>query len=756
MATIRETLIKGIALQNSGRVAEAERHYASIVRVDPAHPDALHLLGLIASERGEHEKAVQLIQSAIDRVPHNPTLLSNLGVTLRRAGRLTEAIEAYRQSIALEPDSSDAHYNLGKAYKAAQDAVSAKQSFRTAARLNPHLPSAWLGIANCQLDLGERSEALVTCREGLEHCPDSCALWMCLGAIHRHGRQVDESLAAYRQAVAIAPRNLDALSRLAGALATKRRLQEAQQVLARAQQLAPDSAPVLQGLAVLSKSSGDYPQAIGTYRRAIDKAPDSVASHAGISIALRLHGQPNEAIAHAQHALALRPKSPEVLVNLGATLLDVGRFDSARESLLTALEIEPGCVEAYDCLLMSLQYDPSIGMKEIYGAHVDWNQRFAAGFRNTNKKSLLGGHRSRVRLGFVSGDLGRHPVGYFSQALFEFLDRGKFELVVYSDRQASDDLSDELKAAADHWHEVAPLTDEELLRTIQQDDVDILFDLAGHTARNRLLTFARRAAPLQITWAGYVGTTGLIEMDYLLADAHHVPVEHEPYYTERVVRLPNDYVCYSPPANCPDPGPLPALSNGHVTFAAFANPSKVNPELLKCWEEILASLPNSHLILCYRGWQDPLNQSRIRESFASPSVAQRVRFAWKQSSHELFQLYRQVDIALDTFPYSGGLTTCEALWMGVPTVTMTGDRFAGRHATSHLINAGYSDWVTTSVEEYIERAVNMASQVEELSRLRRSMRSQTANSPLCDGLGFASDFESLILDLVSDHNELRV
>jgi predicted O-linked N-acetylglucosamine transferase (SPINDLY family) len=283
-------------------------------------------------------------------------------------------------------------------------------------------------------------------------------------------------------------------------------------------------------------------------------------------------------------------------------------------------------------------------------------------------------------------------------------------------------------------------TDQALADKIRADRIDVLFDLSGHTARNRLLAFARKPAPIQITWMGYVGTTGLAAMDYILADRHEIPEGVEQYYAEKVLRMPDGYVCYEPPSYAPSVSPLPALKLGHVTFGSFNNPSKITPHVVKVWSKVLNRIPRSHLVLKYRGMGDAFMIKRLSEAFAHYGIdRQRVECLGRSPHPILLEEYNRIDIALDTFPYNGGLTTCEALWMGVPVITCPGETFASRHSLSHLSNVGLTETIADTFDEYVDLAVSLANDYSKLATIRNGLRERVANSPLCDGERFAEN-----------------
>jgi predicted O-linked N-acetylglucosamine transferase (SPINDLY family) len=283
------------------------------------------------------------------------------------------------------------------------------------------------------------------------------------------------------------------------------------------------------------------------------------------------------------------------------------------------------------------------------------------------------------------------------------------------------------------------------------DRVDVLFDLAGHTARNRLLVFARKPSPIQITWIGYEGTTGVEEMDYILADRFTIPPGAEAYYREQVLRMPNGYVCYDPPTNAPDPGPLPASQNGFVRFGCFNNPAKITPPVVEVWAKVLNRVPQSRLVLRYHGLGDDSVRNRFTELFkAFGADPARLEFAPRTDYFGYLASFREIDIALDPFPFGGGITTCDALWMGVPVIAFPGETFASRHGFSHLSNAGLTETIARDLDDYVDLAVSLAGDLPRLATLRAGLRQRMAASPLCDGKRFAADLTTVVRDVWRD------
>jgi predicted O-linked N-acetylglucosamine transferase (SPINDLY family) len=289
------------------------------------------------------------------------------------------------------------------------------------------------------------------------------------------------------------------------------------------------------------------------------------------------------------------------------------------------------------------------------------------------------------------------------------------------------------------------ISDENLSKIILDDEIDILFDLTGHSAKNRLLLFARKPAPIQVSWAGYVGTTGLSSIDYLLSDIYSTPENEDKYYSEKVIRMPDGWLCYDPPDYAPQVGALPFNQNGWVTFCSFSNPTKINEEVISVWAEIMKAVENSCLLIKYRGTDTATNIERVTATFAAKGIDESRLVLEGQSPHiKLLARYNDVDIALDTFPYSGGVTTYEALWMGVPVITVPGNTFASRHSKSHLTTIGLPELIAENKDDYVRLAVELAGDTERMTELRTGLRSLMANSPICDGKKFTSNFSAIM------------
>ncbi len=349
----------------------------------------------------------------------------------------------------------------------------------------------------------------------------------------------------------------------------------------------------------------------------------------------------------------------------------------------------------------------------------------------------------------MSADFGYHPIGYFLAPVLPAHDRTAVEVFCYSAKPREDGMTRRLRAGADQWRSLCGVDDAAAAAMIAADGIDLLIDLAGHTAGNRLPLFARKPAPVQASWAGYIGTTGLSAMDALIACPRHMPPGSEAEAVERVIRLPDDYVCVLPREHAPEVGPLPALDAGFVTFGCFNNRTKLSDATLALWTRLLARLPDARLLLKTHQFDDARVRADLLAAFAAAGGdAERVILSGSARHFDMPGWYNRIDVALDPFPYSGGLTTLEALWMGVPVVTLGGgDRFCARHSVGHLTAAGLPDLIAADQDAYLDIAAGLAADRDALAALRGSLRGRMAASPLCDGPRFAHHLEAAYRDL---------
>ncbi|MFZ2542181.1 MAG: tetratricopeptide repeat protein, partial [Gallionella sp.] len=457
-------------------------------------------------------------------------------------------------------------------------------------------------------------------------------------------------------------------------------------------------------------------------------------------------GKVNEAIASCRQALKLNPDFAEAHNSLGNFLKDIGQFDEAIANFRRALQLDQNNVMALSNLLFTLnyltRYSPAYYLNEAqqYGrmAAAKVGKRFTAWQCEVEPE--------RLRVGLVSGDLRSHPVGYFLEGLLAKLDPARVELIAYPTYSKGDALTTRIKPYFSAWKPLFGKSDEDAARLIHADGVHVLVDVSGHSLHSRLPMFAWKPAPVQVTWLGLPTTTGVHEMDYVLGDLQSIPPEHESHFSETVWRLPDSYLCFSAPAQPVSVAPLPAFSGGYVTFGSFNNLTKMNDAVVELWARILLSVPNSRLFLKTGQLNNADICEQTRRRFAVWGIApERLLLSGTQGSiAEHLSEYNKIDIALDPFPYPGVTTSIEALWMGVPIVSLQGDRFLSLTAKSIAYHAGLSDWVAIDKADYVAKAVDFASNIERLALLRAGLRQQVLASPLFDASRFAHNLEEAL------------
>jgi len=633
------------------------------------------------------------------------------------------------------------HYTAGRL-------AEAESIYQQILQADPGHPVAmhFLGVIAHQM--GDNETGVDLLRKALAIKPDFDEAHFNLGIMLKELNKPDEAIQSYHQAIAINPGYAEAYNNLGTVLQKQFKLDEAETSYRKAIAINSDYAEAHNNLGNALKELNHLDKAESSYRTAIAIRPDYAKAHNNLGNTQKELGNLEDAIACFHKALDIWPDYAEAHNNLGNTLKELGELDDAVASFRKALAIRPDFIQAHDNILLTEQYRIGNTSKTLFQLHRQWDAQHGKKFQPSwPKHSNTGEPARRIRIGFVSPDLGRHPVGYFVVRLLENLPEKEIETVVYSEL-VDDDLTQRIKTAANVWHNVSGIPDDKLATMIINDGIDIVIDLAGHSANNRLLVFARKPAPLQVSWAGYVGTTGLSAIDYLISDRYSTPVDEEPFYQEKIIRMPDGWLCYDPPDYAPAVGEAPFKQNGRVTFGSFSNPAKINEEVVHVWAIILTAVANSQLLIKYKGINSRANAERLSALFEEEGLdASRLILEGPSSHVDLLARYNDIDIALDPFPYSGGLTTYEALWMGVPVITVPGRTFASRHSFSHLSTLGLHELSARDQDEYVSLAVGLANDGGKLVRLRAELREMMASSPICNGEKFAIGFATRMREI---------
>jgi protein O-GlcNAc transferase len=589
-------------------------------------------------------------------------------------------------------------------------------------------------------------EAAAAYQEAVHLDPESADAWRLLASAQQNAQQFSVAQESFERCLALAPGRLDASIRYAFLLDMIGQPRRAIELLETALRQAPQLGIAWVVLGHSYLLLGDTAAAIDATRRAVQIDGNDPAAQYQLADLLLHSFRLDECEAVLRQLLTQQPEHADAWASLGICLRSQFRHSESIAALQRSLAIAPNPLH-HSKLLAGLQYVEGMTPELLLQAHQEWSRLHdRLGASDPQKPSRLPG--DKLRVGFVSADFARHPIGFLLLGALQFIDKNRAHVVCYADRLMEDEYTNDFRTAADEWRAIKGWPDSQVAAQIRADKIDILFDLAGHFSE-RFTLFAFKSAPLQISWLGYVGTTGLTAMDYVIADNFHVPTGEERWYSEGILRLPQGYACYLPPAHAPPVGPLPALSSGHVTFGCFNNPAKYSPKLFDAWAAILSQLPTARLLLKFGGLDQTSLKSRVHGEFGRRGIdCNRVLLEPMTLHYDALDAYNRVDLALDTQPYSGGLTTCESLWMGVPVITFPNNTFAGRHSTSHLTNAGYPQFVAADWSGYVNLALSWSAQPHLLAQIRSQMRDRVRSSPLCDCRTFAGDLLALLTGLM--------
>ena len=506
--------------------------------------------------------------------------------------------------------------------------------------------------------------------------------------------------------------------------------------------LKPEHADSHYMLAVVLADSGSMEKAIFHYNKAIEFNAEYFEAYNNLGNIYRTLGQQDNAEKYFKRALKLSPGNALVLNNLGNIKHPVC-IEEAIDYFRQALKINPEYAEANSNLLIALNYLPEITREQLFKEHQDFARTHQLTITGTSCKIIdSSSPQKKLRVGYISPDFRQHPVAHFIEPVFSNYDQEKFETYVYYNNTIQDSWTKRLMALVDKWRNIGMLDDIQLASQIKRDKIDILLDLSGHTARNRLLVFPHRPAPVQASWLGYPHSTGLDSMDYYLTDKVADSKNDQQYYTEKLVFLEHGLSCHTPPDNAPEITQLPIQATGHITFGTLNILSKINDKVLDLWCRILHDNSNAKLLI-FRNQLYGSVAEKLKNAFSYRGIddSQLEFYSTMGTDKNYLYAYNKIDILLDTFPWSGHTTTCEALWMGVPVVTLYGDRHASRLSASVLHQINLSELIAFSEDEYVQIARSLASNMSRLFELRNSLREKMLSSPLCDGYSFTKSLE---------------
>lgn len=709
----------GLTLAEQGKPEEAVAAFREAVALNPQLVEAHVNLGTALLEQEQVTAAIEAYQTALALQPDRPRTYFNLATAFHRLNQVDRALDYYHVAIGLHPSYAEAHYGLArfladrtlrKTFPAgAQDAMS---HLMRALGWRKDYAEAYFQLGCLLLDQLQFKQAISLFEAALEHKPDYALAYNNMGLAYRYLREPEKEEIQYRQALVHDPQLGEAYSNLGLMLQAQRRHAEA--------------VPVLQ--------------------EAIRLKPDFVEAHQALGSAYKELNRLAESLECFQKALEIKPEDPATHAGMAGTFLQQCRHEEAIQAYRKSAKLAPGVIAFHGNILMGLHYAPDFDPEETYREHKKWGDAYQASVAQYRRPY----HRDRemnrrLNIGYISGDFKLHSVSLFFEHVYNHHDHEKFKIHCYSNGPISDVVTERMREKADVWRDISKVySDVDVAALVHEDKIDILVDLAGHTAYNRLGVLALKPAPIQVTYLGYPDTTGLSLVDYRITDAYaDPPGKTEQYHTEKLIRLPKSFLCYNPIDAFPPVSELPALGSGVVTFGCCNNPTKITPNVVEVWSQILKRLPQSRLLLKNARYTDSSVCEIFWSRFEKYGVEreQVLLVGEQQGILEHFQIYSQIDIGLDPFPYNGTTTTCETLWGGVPVVVLAGNAHVCRVGVSILTNVGLPELIGQTPEEYIEIAVRLAQDLPRLRELRHNLRSLMQESPLRDAKTHARALE---------------
>ncbi|MCH8617578.1 tetratricopeptide repeat protein [Undibacterium sp. TS12] len=764
-----------VSLSFLGKPQEAEKMYMRTLEIDPNMVHAHFNLGILFQQRDHFDGAIHHYQELLKIDPTHYFGYCNLGMIHARQNRLEEAEPCFLQAIAAQPSMANADFFLVQLYQQLGRHADAETQLKRLLQRQPENGNAREALLNLYTQQRRFAEAADIYRQMLEQMPNEAAIHYNIAVVLAEQGKMDEAMRYYQQALQLKPDFTEAHCNLGLLFQQQGKLQQAEASLQRSLDCNPCFTIALANLSHILSTSGRASKAEANYRKAIALEPQNSEHQNGLGRLLSQQARYQEAEACYQQALKLNPDSwtalhdygrlhmlfsrltaaqqcfeqairlkpdfADAYNSLGALFDDQGMVAEAVDAYRHALEFRPDFSEAYGNLLFALNYHADLSAEEIFAAYREYEQRYAAPLYqlqrpHTNQKQP----DRRLKIGYVSPDLRRHPVQYFLEPLLAHHDKSQFEIHAYSELVTEDAVSARYRDYTDHWVPTAGLSDDAMAEKIRADGIDILVDLAGHTGNNRLRVFARKPAPVSLSWLGYGYTTGLEAIDYFLADHATAPSGTEALFAEQVWRIANPALVYRPTEGMGAVSSLPALGNGYITLGTLSRAVRINHKVIRTWAKILQRLDKARLVIDSANFKDEAMRKSFEDRFAALGIDKsRLQIGMHSPPWDVL---RGMDIGLDCFPHNSGTTLFETLYMGVPFVTLAGRPGVGRLGSCILEGLGRPEWIAYSEDEYVDKVVQLASNPDYLNTIRLSQRAQMQGSKLMDETGFTHKLEA--------------
>lgn len=668
------------------------------------------------AEAVEHHRAKRFddaktaYESVLDRWPTHILALSNLGVLHAGQGRNDEAIRCYTLALAADPSHADTHFNFGNFHRRAQDLIEALKSYEECLLAAPQHASAHYNLALVASQLGMTDRAVRALQAVVQLEPTNGDAQLRLADLYVRTGQAETGVAMFREYVQQFPQDPRGFFNLGLALANHQKAGEA----------------------------------VEHFHKALKMKPNYADAHNALGLALEILGRKDDAVFHYEQAVQWNPEQADAWCNMGTNLMEQGRTEDAQTCLRQSLQVRPNAPAVHSNLLLVMNYSSQLSRDQIRDEHFAWGDRFTSPVQP--RPTALEPHDAerKLRIGYISADCRHHPVAGFLEACLKQHDRSKYEVFLYAQIMKQDDITERLKSLADHWRPITGMSDREAAEQIERDAVDVLIDTGGHTAGNRLLVFAYRPAAVQATVFGYPNTSGMPAMDYRITDEISDPIDAtESLYREELIRLPAMPWVYHAPEDAPEVMPLPALSKKQFTFACLNNAAKISEACLEAWSKMIQSILGSKLILLAGG--SPTVMKRLTDRFVRAGILrERIQVIERLPRDRYFAMYNTIDLALDPFPYNGGITTCDAMYMGVPVLTLAGDSYVSRQGVLQNIHVGLPEFIADSPQTLIDIARHWTKNRPALAEIRAGLRERLTASPIMNAGHYVQQLEEAL------------
>jgi len=657
--------------------------------------------------------AENLYKKILKTNPNYAGVYYNLGIMYKELEEYQKAIGYYEKAIQIDPNHTQAHNNLGMVFKESEELQKAISCFQKAIHIQPNYADAHNNLGLAFIKLREYQKAISCFQKAIQLNPNHASAHTNLGIVLKELGEYQKAISCYEKAI----------------------------------QINSNYAEAHNNLGVVLKELGKYQKAINCYEKAIQINPNNADIHYNLGIVFVELGEYQKAINCYEKVIQINSNYAEAYLNLGNILSVLGKYDEATETYHQVIKIKSDYAKAYSNLLFNLNYkidwDPDLFLSEARKFRINCGSKKKLSFKYQYEKNP-----TKLKIGCVSADFGDHPGGYFSLSTLKELQKKNFELIAYETSNRKDEFSPYFKPLFSKWHLIEKKKDNEVVEQIIKDGIHILIDLQGHSAKNRLPIFIYKPAPVQVSWLGQA-STGIPEIDYLIGSPHITPKEEENHFIEKIWRLPEITVCFTPPDFEVQITSLPAVNNNFITFGSFNKLSKMNDEVIALWSKILLSIPNSKLLIKSANLDHQQIIESTFERFNKCKIEKKrlILQGKLPTRKEVLEVYNKIDIALDPFPFQGNTTTCEAVWMGVPVITLKGNRYIFHFGESINANLNMHDWIAEDSKEYVSKAIKFSSDINQLSKIRMNLRKIALQSPVFDAQRFSDHFSKMLWNM---------